>query len=244
VKRITRFNPAGDRAAAERHYTDAHHPFMRRMFREHGDLVVRYVANRALAQYDLAGGFCERPGAWRFVITEVDDAAGASGFLPTRFQPLIWDDHRKVLQDIDAWEVEEELLVDRRTGQTGLVKYLLLHRAGDTAEERVARARHYADEHVPFMRDGLARAYGARAYVSNRVLREAATTDATGPGAAYAGGYRPSPQLLAIEELWFDNAAWAEEFFGDAAVLARLRDGELGRVEAYRVAETIGVDKR
>jgi hypothetical protein len=244
VKRITRFNPAGDRDAAERHYTDAHHPFMRRMFREHGELLVRYVANRALAQYDLAGGFGERPSAWRFVITEVDDAAGASGFLPERFQPLIWDDHRKVLQDIDAWEVDEEVLVDRRSGQTGLVKYLLLYRAGDAAEDRVARARRYAGEHVPFLRDAFAQAYGARLYVSNRVVREAETSDAFGPGAAYAGTFRPSPKLLAIDELWFDNDAWADEFFGDAAVLVRLRDSPLGRAEGYRVAETIGVDKR
>lgn len=238
MKRITRFSPAGDRDAAERHYTEAHHPFMRRMFREHGELVIRYVANLALAQYDLAGGFRERPSAWRFVITEVADDAGADGFLPERFRPLIWADHRKVLQDIDAWEVDEAVVVDRRSGQTGLVKYLLLYAAGD------GRAVRYADEHVPFMRAALARAYGTRVYVSNRVLREAATTDEHGPGAAYAGTYRADAQLLAIAELWFDNDGWAEEFFADAAVLAQLRDGAFGRVEAYRVAETIGVDKR
>jgi len=224
VKRITRFNPAGDRDAAERHYTEAHHPFMRRMFREHGEHVTRYVANRALAQYDLAGGFRERPSAWRFVITEVDDA---SAFLPARFQPLIWDDHRKVLQEIDAWEVDEHVVVDRRTGQTGLVKYLLLYPPGA----------------VPSLREAFAGAYGARLYVSNRVMREAATTDAHGPGAAYAGGYRAEPKVSAVDELWFDNDAWAEEFFADPAVLAELRDGAPGRVEGYRVAEAIGVDK-
>jgi hypothetical protein len=226
VKRITRFNPAGDRDAAERHYTEAHHPFMRRMFRDHGEHVIRYVANRAVAQYDLGGGFGERPSAWRFVITEVGDA---SAFLPARFQPLIWEDHRKVLQDIDAWEVDEEVVVDRRSGQTGLVKYLLLHPPGAPGAS---------------LREAFARAYGARLYVSTRVLREAATPDDFGPGAAYAGAYRPAPKVGAVDELWFDNAAWAEEFFAAPAVLAQLRDGAGGRVEGYRVTEAIGVDKR
>lgn len=102
MKRIARFSPAATvgREAAEQHYVEADHPFMRRMFCEHGHFLVRYLANLALAQYDLAGRFRERPSAWRFVITEVDDAMpSASGFLPARLQPLIRDDHRKCLQD-------------------------------------------------------------------------------------------------------------------------------------------------
>jgi hypothetical protein len=100
---MNRFSPppAVGREAAERHYVEAHHPFMRRMFREHGEYLLRYVSNLAAAQYDLGGGFGEQPSAWRFVITEVDDATpGAAGFLPERFVPLIWEDHRKCLQDI------------------------------------------------------------------------------------------------------------------------------------------------
>ena len=134
-----------------------------------------------------------------------------------------------MLQDIDAWEVDEEVVVDRRSGQTGLVKYLLLHPPGAPA---------------PSLREAFARAYGARLYVTNRVLREAATSDEYGPAAAYAGGYRAAPKVGTVDELWFDNAAWAEEFFADPAVLAPLRDGAGGRVEGYRVTEAIGVDKR
>ena len=223
---MNRFSPppAVGREAAERHYVEAHHPFMRRMFREHGEHVRRYVSNVALAQYDIGGGFREQPSAWRFVITEVDDPAA---FLPEHFQALIWEDHRKCLQDIDAWEVEETVVVDRRSGQTGLVKYLFLHQA----------------EPPPALGALFAAAYGARLYLSNRVLREAATTDEHGPGAAYSGGYRDTAQLAALDELWFDNAAWAEEFFASEPVLGLLRDSPLGRVEGYRVAEAIGVDK-
>jgi hypothetical protein len=115
---------------------------------------------------------------------------------------------------------------------------------GAVDESREARRERYAAGHLPKLRATFEHAFGARLLIANRVLREAATSDEHGPGASYAGGYRSQAQVMALEELWFDNAAWAEEFFAHDAVLGLLRDSALGRVEGYRVVESIGVDKR
>jgi hypothetical protein len=88
------------------------------------------------------------------------------------------------------------------------------------AGDRDAAEPHYTEAHHPFMR-GLFREHG------DHVIR-----------------YRAAPKVGAVDELWFDNPAWAEEFFAGPAVLAQLRDGAGGRVEGYRVTEAIGVDKR
>lgn len=244
MKRISRFQPpvAVGRDRAERHYADVHHPFARRLFREHGDLLTRYVANRADRQHSLRGRFEEEPTAWRFVITEVDDdVPDASAWLPAWAQPLIWDDHRKCIASIEAWEVDETVVVDQRCGQVSMVKQLFLYAAADTSGGGVER---YLAEHVPALAELFAQAFGARLYLSNVVRRQAATSDDFGAGAAYTGGYAPQASMMAVAETYFDAAEWAEEFYSSAAVVRLLQRSPWARVEGYSVTETVGVDKR
>lgn len=251
MKRISRFQPVAalGRERSERHYSEVHHRFARRMFREEGEHLKRYVANRAVAQYDLDGGFGEEPAAWRFVIVEVsDDMPGAAGFLPEHLQELIWLDHRKCIERIEGSEVDERVVVDRRSGQMSFAKYLFIHAAvggsGARCAEPAARARYYEEAHLPALAAAFASAYGARLLLSNVVRRQAATSDDFGAGAAYTGGYQDAPSLLAFEELYFDNDDWGDEFFADRRIRSLMRDSPLGRAEGYKVVETVGVDKR
>lgn len=244
MKRMSRFQPpvAVGRDAAERHYAEVHHPFARRLFRDHGDQVHRYVANRADWQYSLNGRFEEAPSAWRFVITEVDDAiADASAWIPSWAQPLIWRDHDKCIQGIEAWEVDEQIVVDHRCGQLSTAKYLFLH---EVSSAWSGQREHYLASHVPAFGRLLDDAFGARLYTANVVRRQAATSDEHGPGASYTGAYRDAATVVGLDEVYFDNGDWAAEFFGRPEVVALLRDGPFGRVEGYQVHETVGVDKR
>ena len=246
MKRISRFFPpaAVGRERAEHHYSTVHHPFARRLLRDHGDRVLSYATNRADLQYSLSGRLEEEPTAWRFVILEVDDQLpDATGYLPPWVQPLLWTDHAKCIERMDAWEVEARTLVDRRCGQNTSAKYLFLYGAG-RPEEAEARRLRYLTEHVPRLAALMSAAFGARLYTSNRVLREAETSDDFGSGASYTGGYRSEAALIAIDELYFDNVEWAADLLGSAEAVALLRDSVLGRLEGYQVHEVLGVDKR
>ena len=248
MKRISKVNPpvAIGRERAERHYIEVHHPFSRRMMREHAPRIRRYSVDRADRQYSLSGTFNEEPTAWRFVLLDVDgdiEEDGAVGCLPGWVQPLIWTDHAKVIERMAAWEVTPQVVVDRRSGQTTSAKFLFLYSAGDSGELRVARRTHYLDVHVPNVRKLVVNAFGARLYVSNLVDREAETSDEHGPAASYTGRYLERASLLAIDEFWFDNVEWGSELFCTPEAIALFRDSFLGRVEAYTVSEVLGLDR-
>jgi hypothetical protein len=250
-KRITRVEPASaiGREASERHYVDVHHAYVRRMYRANEAPTLRYAANLALAQHDLTGRFNEEPDAWRWQVSEVREALdGADTFIPDSVRGLIWEDHLKCIEGIEAGEYEERVLVDRRSGQLSCAKYLFTYRAeaprGGPAATREERARHYDGAHLPALTALAAEAFGLRLLVSNRMVREAATGDDFGPGGSISPGYVEEPRTLAIEELYFDNRDWGDEFFGRPEVLELLHRSPLGRVEGYAVSETIGIDER
>jgi hypothetical protein len=250
-KRITRVEPAGaiGRAASERHYVNVHHAYVRRMYRAHEAPTLRYAANLAVAQHDLTGRFEEEPDAWRWQVSEVCEAlSGADSFVPDAVRGLIWEDHLKCIEGIEAGEYEERNLVDRRSGQLSCAKYLFTYRSaappGGPAATPAERGRHYDEVHLPALTALAEEAFGLRLFVSNRMVREAATEDGFGPGASIATGYVDAPRTLAIEELYFDNRDWGDEFFGRPEVLALLHHSLLGRVEGYAVTETIGIDER
>lgn len=243
MKRISQLSPPPNigRERAEQHYAEVHHPFARKMFREHGHLMTRYVANLALAQHDLNGHFLERPTGWRFVITEVsDEIANASEWIPAHMQELIWVDHQKCIVDIRASEVEASVLVDRRSGQVSSAKYLLFFSA---VNDDMAGLRETYREHAATMQRHFADAYGARLFISNEVRRQAETADAHGSGDAYTGGYADRTAFVAIEELYFDNVGWGGEFFAAPPIVELMRSSVFGHVEGYQVREDIGVDK-
>ncbi len=246
MKRISRLTPppAIGRERAERHYMTVHHPFSRRLMRDHGPRIRRYSVDRADWQYSLSGKFDEEPTAWRFVILDVDDdLPDAVGYLPAWVQPLIWTDHAKAIERMAAWEVDPTVVVDRRCGQTTSAKFVFLYDAGESDEQREGRRAQYLDVHVPAVGEILGAAFGARLYVSNLVVREAETSDEHGPGSSYTGGYQPTSSLLAIDEFCFDNIEWGTDVFQSPDAIALFRDSILGRVEGYAVDQLLGIDK-
>jgi hypothetical protein len=245
MKRLSRFLPSEriPLQQADDHYELIHHRFAMRMFRDHAPTVRLYATNHAIGQYDLSGTFRRKPAAWRFVIIELPDPdesaapAGGKEWLPPWAERTIVDDHTNFLREVRPFEVAPTTLVDRRTQQTSLVKYLLeVEAAGD---DRAPAAAKYAQISE---RLAASDAFGLRLAVQNRALREAEMTAVTELGQAYTGRYRDSTTMVGIDELYFDHRDWAEECFRELDELLRPQPGV--RIGLYAVEELVGVDRR
>jgi hypothetical protein len=213
------------------------------MFRDHAPTVRLYATNHAIGQFDLSGTFRRRPAAWRFVIIELPDpgdesaAAGGKEWLPPWAERSIVDDHTNFLREVRPFEVAPTTLVDRRTQQTSLVKYLL-------EVEAVGPDRGPAEAAYAAIGDAVAAsdAFGLRLAVRNRAVREAELAAVAEPGQAYTGRYLDATSMVGIDELYFDHRDWAEECFRGVADL--LRPQPEVRIGLYAVEELVGVDRR
>ena len=140
-KSIAQFQPlAGQRRhASDRHYRTVHTPFARRTLRAMPH-VLSYHTNRAEAELDLARGWSQRPHAFRFVILRFEP--GRSLGFPPAVRAQIAEDHRNFLREFRGFPVEETTVLDRLSGQTALVKYLVEYELPEgNADEAVAVSR-------------------------------------------------------------------------------------------------------
>jgi hypothetical protein len=237
-KVIGKFDPVSNRTfeEAERHYMEVHTQFARKMFRDHGPTVERYVINRAMRQYSVAGHFDQKPRAWRWVINHLGDE-----FLPERMLPLIWRDHTNVLKNIRACQVEETIVASRLNGQTSTVKFLVEHdrRAGQSVEEA---KEFYEGQFLPTLTPLLEDALGFRLFGSNAVQAEAETEDSEEEAQIMTGGFRETNKY-AYDEIWFDNEEWADSLFSRPEVYELLQFGPLD-TSAYLIDENTGIDRR
>jgi hypothetical protein len=247
MKRMSRFLPTTSRprAEADEHYVMVHHRFAMRMFRDHAPTVTRYATNHAVAQFDLAATFRQRPAdAWRFIVLEfgapAEDGSGGKEWLPSWAERAIVTDHTNFLREVRPFEVTPAIAADRRSGQTSLAKYLV--EVEDTGAGPAAATEALTEVRSAFAAaaDG---AFGLRLHITNDVVREAEMAAVTEPGQAYTGRYREQTPMLAIDELYFDHTVWAEEFFAGPAVRPALFARTGIRVAVYAVAELVGVDK-
>src|SRR4051812_26090096 len=136
--------------AADRHYIDVHFRFAATTFRDI-PAVVAYHTNRAIAQLDLNGGFQQHPDVWRLVVTQWDganDGGHSVGWLDERIRNLFFVDRRGQIADVQSWEVEEQVVVDRRAGQLTSAKYVARYPAAQFGAAG-AFAQHYVANHVP-----------------------------------------------------------------------------------------------
>lgn len=245
AKRFNRFDPVSKRTfdEAERHYVEIHHRYAREMYRYGGPAVQKYITNRALRQYDVNGEFDQSPTAWRWVIhEEIDGLEAANEWLPEWARDMIWRDHLNCIRNIRVREVEPDVDIDRRSGQMTFVKYVFeYHRRGDTGLE--ACESYYQSEHLPTLERALAEAFGFRRFVSNRVTRVGETVPFEEEGQIITGNYLPSSPTHRIEEYWFDNFAWAGEFFRRDEIRRLVHSSPYGETEGYLVEERCGVDK-
>ena len=247
VKRISQFDPVGAPEVAEHHYRHVHTRFVRGMFRDRVPGVRRYVANRVEAQYDLAGTFEQRPDAWRFVIAEsrptptaVDGATDGADWLPEQDQELIWQDHLNCIRNIRSHEVTEQVLMRRPSRTPSSTKYLVVL---ESRRDGADAARWYREEHLPVLTGLVRQAFGARLVISNAVDRQLRVGPVAEEGQRYIGGYLSRTPRVAVEELYFDNAEWAGEFFAGKRVHALYHRSPVLAAAAYRVHEEIGIDR-
>jgi hypothetical protein len=233
-----------DLAAADQHYLDVHFRFAAATFQS-VDAVRAYHTNRAVGQFELTGGFSATPDAWRFAITQWADGGDEHhvGWLEPQVRDLFFADRLGHIAGVQSWEVDEEVVVDRRSGQLTSVKFLFRYPI-DRYPSAGAFAAQYRTEHLPRLMALAAAAPGLRLFLTNTVTREAESRERAGGGSEYTGAFVAEASMLCFEELWFDSELAADQFFRCKDVLAVLRDGPSGKAVGYRVEERCGIDRR
>lgn len=239
-KSISQFLPlaARTRRDADRHYRTVHTRFARAQLRTMPH-VLSYHTNRADAEYDLAGGWEQRPRAFRFVILRFAPGHGLE--FPPEVRAQVAEDHRQFLRELRGFAVEEEVILDRLTGQTALVKYLFEFER-PTAATQSDGAAALSALIASIEREG-ADATGLRRVVLDRVETEAVAEPIDEPGQRPTDQTLPETTKQAFLEFWFDHPDWAEEWFARPAVRAALRDPWWDVARGYRVTEECGVDR-
>ena len=240
-KSIAHFLPLADlpREAADRHYREVHTRFARAELRGMPH-VLSYHTNRADAEFDLAGGWNQRPRAFRFVVLRF--VPGHSLGFSQRTRDRLSEDHRIFLRELRSFMVDEQVLVDRLSGQTALVKYLFEY-------ERPADSPASAGESVFGALTGRlaaaadSEAFGLRRIVTNRVRAEVAAEPIDEPGQRSTDRLLPETAKHAFVELWFDHRDWAEEWFALPQVREALLDPWWVLARGYRTTEECGLDR-
>jgi len=242
-KTLSTFNPltARGREECERHYTEVHTRFARHLLRDRHH-VVSYHIDRAVAQYDVRGGFGQRPDAWRIVILRLQP--GTRLGLSSEEQEQVVQDHRNCLRDLRSFRLSERVVLDELRGQTALVKYLF-HFERAPGEEGVRgdaeRLGEIADQLARRAEDG---DVGLRLLVQDTVLSEQATEAVDEPGQRSIGRLLEQTTKVGFLECYFDEQEWAEDLFVLPDVRALLLDPHFAAVRGYRVEEGCGFDHR
>jgi len=179
--------------------------------------LISYHVNRAVAQADGAGGWAQRPRAWRFVVLRFDPG-----------EVLAFSD------DENEMVAQETVLIDRRDGQLALAKFLIeADRApGVSADEGWAAFSAMADR----VREQMDGAFGARLLILNRVLNEVECEPVD------VAGQRPIGLLgetsrVGYMEIYFDHSRWGREALGPLVAQGLLRPSTLVDVNLLQVEE-------
>ncbi|MFB7222743.1 hypothetical protein [Streptomyces sp. NPDC056227] len=240
-KTVSQFLPLSTVTAdeADQYYLQVHTRFARHFLREMGQ-VVSYHINRAVAEYELGGGWARRPHAFRFIVMRFLPGRGLE--LPEELRELIVQDHRNFLRDLRPYRVREEVVLDRLNGQTALEKYVFeLDRPdGADAEEAAAHLR----EQMAVLAEEASYAFGIRQILVDHVESEGATAPVDEPGQRPLARTLATTLRQAFVELYFDQREWAEDWFARPKVRGVLQDRYWQPIRGYRVEEQCGLDRR
>lgn len=239
AKMISRFDPASRHplAEAERHYATVHFPFAQALLASMPQ-IRSYHVNRVTRQLDLAGGWAQRPLAWRFVVLTF--RPGRSLEFDTQTTDRIAQDHTNFLRRLRSTVVAESVPVDRLAGQTALRKYLI-------EIDRPAKPTEDTDRHLASLEaivaDEAANAFGVRQVRCNRVVVELAAEPVEEEGQRSTDRPLADTDKLGYIEIYADDDRWGDALFGAPRVLAALRQATL-RCHAYAIEERCGLDRR
>ena len=240
TKTIGRIEPLSTQPVeeSERHYVEVHTRWARHRLRQLPE-VTAYHTNRVLRQYDIRGGWAQRPSAWRFVILRFEGPR--ISFTPED-RATIARDHLNCLKNLRSCVVDEQVLLDQRSGQTAFEKYLFEYdRAPDTSREQADADLDALLRSLLDLADG---AFGLRLVALNRVVAEAEALRADEPGQVPTGRLLDDTTKLAYLEIYFDQQEWGDDFFARDDVGATLRSGSFEVANGYHVHEACGMDRR
>jgi len=241
VKTVSTFDALASlpKADCERHYVDVHRPWGRGMLLERSD-VLSYETARAIARYDLLGGFRQRPGAWRYVL--IRRRPGSVGPFPPDVADTIAEDHRNFLQNYRGFAGTEEVLLDRRSGQSSFVAYIFeVDRSPAVLDEP---ADHALARVIGPLLEWAAAAPGLRAMTLDRVETEADAEAIDAPRQRPIGRWLERTDRLGFLEFLFDQEEFAEDWFGSRPVHAVLSDRRIANIIGHRVELSCGFDHR
>lgn len=245
MKRITQIDPSTkiDVGTADDYYETVHSPFARESFLRDVDDVVRYGWNRVQGEYDLCGGFDQRPSCWRFIISEwagglaADSTPVAPTPAPPELMAALVADHVNFLQKMRPYDVVESTFFDAWAGQMSMAKFIFTFRNRDLADERHR-------EILSAVAAELRHAVGARRALTNQVVRQLITLPIEEPGQRYGTGFVDDPELSFIDEYYFDNLAAGVEFFSRPSVRQLLSWSPTAGIRGFHVKEWLGFDRR
>jgi hypothetical protein len=232
-KSIGRFDPTPSRTPeeCERHYTEVHVPMAQNLLRPMEGLL-SYHVNRALAQADVSGGWSQRPRAWRFVVLRF--APGMTLEFSPDQNEMVAQDHVNCLYRLRHCDVEEDVLLDRLSGQLSLAKFVLEAERDQRATPDAAWVafRELADR----VQGTMANALGARCLIVNRVLTELECEPVDVEGQRPIGLLEGTTRVGYIEA-YFDHRRWGEEALSVLSLNGALRDPALVDVNLMFVEE-------
>lgn len=240
-KVFSRFDPTPQRrrCECERHYCSVHLPFAQDQLRSMAGLV-SYHVNRATAQADVAGGFAQRPHAWRFVILRF--AHGHTLAFDAHQRATVAADHVNCLYRLRSCPVRETVALDRRTGQPTLAKFVIeIDAVPGAAPDHAQAGSRLMAERVGAAMEG---AFGARLLLVNTVVAEGRTEPVAVEGQRPTGELGPTDKLAYLE-CYFDHRRWGREALGPLTAAGGLARAELGAAAAvYEVQEECALDLR
>jgi hypothetical protein len=199
--------------------------------------LISYHVDRAVAQADGAGGWAQRPRAWRFVVLRFDP--GEVLAFSDEENEMVAQDHVNCLYRLRSCDVEETVLLDRIDGQLAVTKFMIeADRAPGVDADTAWDVFNALADRVRGAVDG---AFGARRLIVNRVLNEVDCEPLDVEGQRPIGLLGDTTRVGYIE-VYFDHARWGEEALGVIAASGALRDPALLDVNLLRVEEAAPLD--
>jgi len=237
-KVIGRFDPTPSRPPeeCERHYTKVHVRMAQDLLAPMPTLI-SYHTDRAVAQADVNGRWLQRPRAWRFVVLRF--TPGATLAFTDEQTEMVAQDHVNCLYRLRSCDVEESVRLDRVGAQLALAKFMI---EGDRAPGvDAAAAWEVFTELAGLVHAAMARAFGARRLIVNRVINEVACEPLDVEGQRPVG-LLPETTRVGYIEAYFDHTRWGEEALGPLAAGGALRRPGLVDVNLLRLEEQAALD--
>ena len=243
-KLITRFMPPSTHPVeeSEAQYVGVHVPTARDLFLMQPEEITYYTL-KVVRQYDYGGRWNHRLTAWRFVVRylEPDKALprGSAANLPAR-QLLAKRDQPHSIGGVRRFDVEEEIVLDQRSGQTAQVKYLFEYERGPQVSPEVA-----GQVIRSLTRELVERAQGAIGFRLLLIdwIKSEIEIHWQPSGQYETGAWLPST-CVAMLEFVFDSDYWGELFFSQDGMNLLMLDSRFAESAGYLVYERCELDKR